>query len=66
MCDDMLSNAAILKTAPLRKKMADKRAHFHMGSSVPVHRMSIITIVRIEFILKASSEIIAHSLGRTI
>lgn len=67
MCDDMLSNAAILKkTAPLRKKMADKRAHFHMGSSVPVHRMSIVTIVRVEFILKASSEIIAHSLGRTI
>lgn len=64
----MLSNAAILKkTAPIKgKKKADTRAHFHMGSCVPVHRMSIITIVSIEFILKASLEIIAHSLGRTI
>lgn len=73
MSDDMLSNAVILKkTALIRKKKnnnrktADKRAHFHTGSSVPVHRMSVITIVSVEFILKASSEIIGHSLGRTI
>lgn len=49
-----------------RKKRQIKRARFHTGSSVPVHRMSIVTMFSIELILKASSEIIAHSLGRTI
>lgn len=66
---DMLSYAIILEETTLEKnknKTADKMAHFHVGLSVPVHRMSIITVVSIEFILKASSEIIGHSLGRTI
>lgn len=71
MSVDMLSNAIILKKTLIgkekkKKTSADKRAHFHMGLSVSVHPMSIITVVSIEFILKASSEIIGHSLGRTI
>lgn len=54
----MLRNALILKKTALsrkktnKKKTADKRAHFHMGSSVPVHRMRIVTIVSVEFIFK--------------
>lgn len=53
----MLSNSVVSKkTALIRKKLnkktADKRTHFHIGSSVPVHRMSITAIISIEFILK--------------
>lgn len=72
MSDDMLSDAVILrKTSPTGKiKTKTQQIKGHISTAVPVHRMSIIIIiivvVSIEFILKASLEIIGHSLGRTI
>lgn len=45
---------------------ADKKGTFPHGLAYPYPQESITPIISIDYILKASSEIIGHSLGRTI